>query len=599
MPVVLAVDRARGVGPALLLGLADHVVMTADVLRVRERADDGRRVHRGAQSTPTSSAARTCHARLHRRRAHRRRRLEAAHGADRALLAYLPSHIDEQPPRWPTDDPADRPTPEAGDAASPMRRPAATTCATVIEAIVDDGELLELRAGWAPNLVTALRDDRRAARSASSPTSRSPSPARSTSRRRRRARGSSRFCDAFNLPLITLVDTPGFYPGKDLEWRGMIRHGAQLVFAYARATVPRICVILRKSYGGAYIVMDSKKMGNDLCLAWPGRRARGDGRRKARSRSCTGGRRPRSAPRSRPTTRSGCSTRTSPPSGATSTPSSTRPTPAPRSRTRCARCDRSASGSGHASTTTRPSDSRRGASRTVDPDNAVACISWSLSRLSVRSHDPGACPMRHEGSNVPDTITITDDRTGKTVTVPITDGVFPSSALRELDPDLCIYDPAFMSTAACASAITYLDGDAGILRYRGYPIEQLAEQSTYLEVAYLLLNGELPDRRAARARGRTTSPTTRSSTRTCASGSWTASTTTPTRWGCSCRPSPRCRPSTPTPRTSTTRTVRDKQILRLIAKMPTLAAVLPPLQRRACRSSTPTTRSTSRPTSST
>jgi len=77
------------------------------------------------------------------------------------------------------------------------------------------------------------------------------------------------FCDAFNIPLLTLVDTPGFYPGKDLEWRGMIRHGAQLVFAYGRATVPRICVILRKSYGGAYIVMDSKKMGNDLCLAWP------------------------------------------------------------------------------------------------------------------------------------------------------------------------------------------------------------------------------------------------------------------------------------------------------------------------------------------
>ncbi len=93
---------------------------------------------------------------------------------------------------------------------------------------------------------------------------------------------------------------------------------------------------------------------------------------------------------------------------------------------------------------------------------------------------------------MPDTITITDDRTGKSVTVPITDGVFPSSALRELDRNLFVYDPAFLSTAACRSAITYLDGDAGILRYRGYPIEQLAEQSTYLEVAYLLLHGELP-----------------------------------------------------------------------------------------------------------
>jgi citrate synthase len=94
---------------------------------------------------------------------------------------------------------------------------------------------------------------------------------------------------------------------------------------------------------------------------------------------------------------------------------------------------------------------------------------------------------------VPETITITDDRTGKTVTVPIEGGVFPSSALRELDPSLYMYDPAYMSTAATQSSITYLDGTNGVLRYRGYPIEQLAEKSTYLEVAYLLMNGELPD----------------------------------------------------------------------------------------------------------
>ncbi len=94
---------------------------------------------------------------------------------------------------------------------------------------------------------------------------------------------------------------------------------------------------------------------------------------------------------------------------------------------------------------------------------------------------------------MPDTITIIDDRTGKQVTVPITDNIFPATAVRELDPSLFIYDPAYMQTAACQSAITYLDGEAGILRYRGYPIEQLAEHSTYLEVAYLLLNGELPN----------------------------------------------------------------------------------------------------------
>jgi len=97
-----------------------------------------------------------------------------------------------------------------------------------------------------------------------------------------------------------------------------------------------------------------------------------------------------------------------------------------------------------------------------------------------------------EGNDVPDTITITDDRTGKTVTVPIEGGVFPSSALRQLDPSLFMYDPAYLSTAACRSDITYLDGEQGILRHRGYPIEQLAEHSTYLEVAYLLLYGELP-----------------------------------------------------------------------------------------------------------
>jgi len=93
---------------------------------------------------------------------------------------------------------------------------------------------------------------------------------------------------------------------------------------------------------------------------------------------------------------------------------------------------------------------------------------------------------------VPETITITDDRTGKTVTVPIEGGVFPASAIRELDASLYVYDPAYMQTASCKSAITYLDGGSGILRYRGYPIEQLAEKSTFLEVAYLLLNGDLP-----------------------------------------------------------------------------------------------------------
>ena len=77
------------------------------------------------------------------------------------------------------------------------------------------------------------------------------------------------FCDAFNIALVTLVDTPGFYPGKDLEWRGMIRHGAQLAFAYCRATVPRVNLTLRKSYGGAYIAMNSRSLGATRVFAWP------------------------------------------------------------------------------------------------------------------------------------------------------------------------------------------------------------------------------------------------------------------------------------------------------------------------------------------
>ena len=93
---------------------------------------------------------------------------------------------------------------------------------------------------------------------------------------------------------------------------------------------------------------------------------------------------------------------------------------------------------------------------------------------------------------MPETITITDNRTGESREIPIVNGGVPASEFSKLLPGVWFYDPAFMSTAACESSITYLDGESGILRYRGYPIEQLAEQSNFLEVAYLLLNGELP-----------------------------------------------------------------------------------------------------------
>src|ERR1044071_2701010 len=96
-----------------------------------------------------------------------------------------------------------------------------------------------------------------------------------------------------------------------------------------------------------------------------------------------------------------------------------------------------------------------------------------------------------------DTLTVTDNRTGKQYEIPIKDGVIRATDLRQVksgadDPGLMTYDPAFMNTAACRSRITYIDGDKGILEYRGYPIEQLAEKSTYLETAYLIIFGELP-----------------------------------------------------------------------------------------------------------
>jgi acetyl-CoA carboxylase carboxyltransferase component len=266
VPTVFAVDGPAVSGPALLLGLADHVVMTEEAYAfvsgpnmVRQFTGvpigtsdlGGAGTH--ARHTGVASAVVT----------------DAAAAADWVanLFDYLPGHNDERPPRIATDDPADRATPEAGDVI-PDTPTGSYDVRAVIGAIADDGESFELRAAWAPNLVTAFAsiDGRPVGFVANQPCALAGTLDIPASQKGARFVA---FCDAFNIPLVTLVDTPGFYPGKDLEWRGMIRHGAQMAFAYARATVPRVNVTLRKSYGGAYIVMDSKRMGNDLALAWP------------------------------------------------------------------------------------------------------------------------------------------------------------------------------------------------------------------------------------------------------------------------------------------------------------------------------------------
>ena len=146
-----------------------------------------------------------------------------------------------------------------------------------------------------------------------------------------------RTCDAFNVPVLTFVDVPGFLPGTDQEWNGIIRRGAKLLYAYAEATVPKVTVITRKAYGGAYDVMGSKHLGADINLAWPTAEIAVMGAQGAVNilyrRDDRGGRRRRRR-RARgarhATTRTTSPTPTSRPSAATSTPSSSRPTPGAR-----------------------------------------------------------------------------------------------------------------------------------------------------------------------------------------------------------------------------------------------------------------------------
>jgi acetyl-CoA carboxylase carboxyltransferase component len=266
VPILIALTGPAVSGPALLLGMADVVVATEDasayVVGPMAVADfTGERLT--AEALGGAGSLR------------RNSGVVAAVVADEAaaldllasVLSYLPDSCDDEPPRWPSDDPTDRATPEL-DALVPASATGSYDVREVARAIVDDGELLDLWGGWAPNLVTAIAaiDGRPIGIVANQPISLAGTLDIPASQK------GARFvelCDAFNLPILTLVDTPGFFPGKDLEWRGMIRHGAQLVGAYARASVPRVCVVLRKAYGGAYIVMDSRRMGNDICMAWP------------------------------------------------------------------------------------------------------------------------------------------------------------------------------------------------------------------------------------------------------------------------------------------------------------------------------------------
>jgi acetyl-CoA carboxylase carboxyltransferase component len=267
VPVIVVLDGPAVSGPALLIGLADFVIMTEEAYAFVSGPSMVAEFTGVAIDNGELGGA-TIHARHSGAATLVARDRAAADQAVADLLSFLPSHTDEEPPRVATTDPPDRLTPEVAGIL-PSTAMGSYDVRDVIGTLVDDGHFVELRGRWAPNVVTAFAtvDGRPIGVLANQPLAIAGTLDIPASQKGARFVA---FCDAFNLPILTLVDTPGFYPGKDLEWRGMIRHGAQLVFAYGRATVPRVCVILRKSYGGAYIVMDSKTMGNDVCLAWPG-----------------------------------------------------------------------------------------------------------------------------------------------------------------------------------------------------------------------------------------------------------------------------------------------------------------------------------------
>jgi acetyl-CoA carboxylase carboxyltransferase component len=183
----------------------------------------------------------------------------------RELLGYLPSHSGASAPRA-----IPQPAPGHDPSASvPEQARRVYDVRDVIGALVDQGEILEVASGWARNLVTAMArvDGRPVGVIANQP--RYLGGVLDAASSEKGARFVNK-CNSFGIPLLVLVDTPGFMPGMRQEGAGVIRHGATLVHAFAQASVPRVTLILRKAFGGAFITMNSKDLGADYVFAWPG-----------------------------------------------------------------------------------------------------------------------------------------------------------------------------------------------------------------------------------------------------------------------------------------------------------------------------------------
>lgn len=184
----------------------------------------------------------------------------------RRLVGYLPSNCEEQPPTVPYT-PGDESRAEL-DSIIPDNPNQPYDIREVLNAVIDPGSSMEVHADYARNMVIGFAriGGRTVGCVANQPSVLAGVLDIDASIKAARF---VRFCDAFNIPLVVFVDVPGFLPGTDQEWRGIIQHGAKLLYAFSEATVPRITVITRKAYGGAYDVMNSKHIGCDMNFAWP------------------------------------------------------------------------------------------------------------------------------------------------------------------------------------------------------------------------------------------------------------------------------------------------------------------------------------------
>jgi acetyl-CoA carboxylase carboxyltransferase component len=185
----------------------------------------------------------------------------------RFLLGFLPSNNLEEPPAADSDDDPDRLCPEL-QTIMPASPNQPYDMKKIIASVVDDGEFFEYFPHWAKSILCGFSriDGQSVGIVGNQPMVFAGVLDIESSEKAARF---VRTCDAFNIPLVTFVDVPGFLPGVDQEYGGIIRHGAKLLYAFCEATVPRIQIITRKAYGGAYVVMNSKSIGADLAYAWP------------------------------------------------------------------------------------------------------------------------------------------------------------------------------------------------------------------------------------------------------------------------------------------------------------------------------------------